>query len=553
MDKVYKCLGASNHSKEEREKDDFYSTPASVTLAAIKWLKKNIPECVEWKIWEPAAGNGRMVEALKDAEMNVVAMSDIVDRGYPNVEMEDFLNATEMKNGANCIFTNPPYKCFSSDTECYTQDGWKLITDVNLNDQILSINPETLNVEWSGINKIIEYEVDEDLFHFKKSHMDILCTIDHRMFAFDKKGLCKRDNDLIKSQDIRSTHFIPRTGYGWNGKEQQFFILPAINGAKYAQPVFKEEITIKIEDWLSFFGLWLADGYCRHTKNQNGNFRKTVGIKQIKENADEIRNILNKLPFEYKEYIDKNRKNVCINFEIHNEQLWSYLVQFGKSDKKFVPSWIKDLSKEKLKILLDSYFFGDGSDYKTQNCNGKIYRTISKKLAEDIQEILLKLGYLSHITNSEYGIKNGEKKILYEIIYSPESIYNRIFYPSAKKSKEHYKGKVACLNLKKNGVFLLKRNGMEFVSGNCASDFLDKFLQISEDGDYYVFLGRLQFLEGEKRGKLFDKCPPKKVLIFRKRVDCWKNDIKPEGSGAVCYAWFVFEKGFNGKPEIDWL
>lgn len=197
MDKVYKCLGASNHSKEEREKDDFYSTPNSVTIAATRWLKKNIPECVDWKIWEPAAGNGRMIEALKDAEMNVVAMSDIVDRGYSGVVLEDFLNATEMKDDSNCIFTNPPYKL--------------------------------------------------------------------------------------------------------------------------------------------------------------------------------------------------------------------------------------------------------------------------------------------------------------------------------------------------------------------ATEFLDKFLQISKDGDYYIFLGRLQFLEGEKRGKLFDKCPPKKVLIFRKRVDCWKNDIPPEGSGAVCYAWFVFQKGFKGKPEIDWL
>lgn len=23
--------------------------------------------------------------------------------------------------------------------------------------------------------------------------------------------------------------------------------------------------------------------------------------------------------------------------------------------------------------------------------------------------------------------------------------------------------------------------------------------------------------------------------------------------GAVCYAWFVWEKGFKGKPQLEWI
>lgn len=24
-------------------------------------------------------------------------------------------------------------------------------------------------------------------------------------------------------------------------------------------------------------------------------------------------------------------------------------------------------------------------------------------------------------------------------------------------------------------------------------------------------------------------------------------------SSAICYAWFVWEKGYKGKPEIEWI
>ena len=108
MDKVFKCLGATNHAVGERQKDDFYSTPEYVTDKVCSWLKKNIPESLNWKIWEPAAGNGRMINSLKNNGFNVTNYSDIVDRGLSGVEIADFLEA-EKKENIDCIFTNPPY------------------------------------------------------------------------------------------------------------------------------------------------------------------------------------------------------------------------------------------------------------------------------------------------------------------------------------------------------------------------------------------------------------------------------------------------------------
>jgi hypothetical protein len=72
--------------------------------------------------------------------------------------------------------------------------------------------------------------------------------------------------------------------------------------------------------------------------------------------------------------------------------------------------------------------------------------------------------------------------------------------------------------------------------------------------EYYGF-HKLTFLESQKRGLFFDTYPPAEILVFRKRIQVAKNG-EPEKfkePSAVCYAWFIWRKGFTGKPEIGWI
>lgn len=66
---------------------------------------------------------------------------------------------------------------------------------------------------------------------------------------------------------------------------------------------------------------------------------------------------------------------------------------------------------------------------------------------------------------------------------------------------------------------------------------------------------KITFLEGQKRRLLFDEYPPKVVAVFSKRVQVAING-DPEmftKSSAACYAWFIWEKGYTGKPEVVWV
>lgn len=87
-----------------------------------------------------------------------------------------------------------------------------------------------------------------------------------------------------------------------------------------------------------------------------------------------------------------------------------------------------------------------------------------------------------------------------------------------------------------------------------AQRFVEKALDCVEEGHKVAMLLKLTFLEGQERRKLFERMPPRRIWVFSKRVSCAKNgDFERYGKGAVCYAWFVWEKGFKGTPAMHWL
>lgn len=99
--KVFVTLGASNHSELEREEFDYYATePKAMELLLNE-------EKFSESVWECAVGGGHLADVLKENGYKVIC-SDIVDRGYPNTEIKNFLDCSLTNVDAD-IITNPPY------------------------------------------------------------------------------------------------------------------------------------------------------------------------------------------------------------------------------------------------------------------------------------------------------------------------------------------------------------------------------------------------------------------------------------------------------------
>ena len=91
-----------------------------------------------------------------------------------------------------------------------------------------------------------------------------------------------------------------------------------------------------------------------------------------------------------------------------------------------------------------------------------------------------------------------------------------------------------------------------------AKEFVLKALEILAPGYKACMFLKLTFLEGKTRFKeIFKNNPPKVVYVFSERILCAKNaefeKMKAGGGSAVAYAWFVWEKGWNGKTTIEWI
>ena len=89
-----------------------------------------------------------------------------------------------------------------------------------------------------------------------------------------------------------------------------------------------------------------------------------------------------------------------------------------------------------------------------------------------------------------------------------------------------------------------------------ALSFIKRGLELS---DTVVILAKIQLLEGEKRNKELQYLGLKEIYGYVSRCNCWRNGkpINPktgkEWSGAMFLAWYVFEKGYKGKPEYNWI
>ena len=88
-----------------------------------------------------------------------------------------------------------------------------------------------------------------------------------------------------------------------------------------------------------------------------------------------------------------------------------------------------------------------------------------------------------------------------------------------------------------------------------AEKFAKRALEILKERNKMALLLKLTFLEGMSRKKFFECHPPVRIYVFSKRIRCAKNGEfdKYKTSSAMAFAWFVWEKGYKGKPVVDWI
>ena len=340
--------------------------------------------------------------------------------------------------------------CYSDDSEVLTNRGWKLFKDVLDDDLILSLNPNTRNIEWVEFIDRQCFSYYGEMIHFYNRSLDCLVTPEHNMVYLNK-------NDG-KIKNCQAKEYTKGKGRFYRGCEYES------GDVEFYQI---DDLIIQFDLFCEFMGYWLSDG---STMSNSG----VVISQQEGETArDKIVDCIKRMGFE--PHLEK-QKVVFYNTTIRN-----YLKIFGRCINKFVPYVIKNASKRQIRIFLDAFVLCDGYKRPCRSFIGNhgnefksdkdeiIYFTTSERMAGDLSELILKSGHRPSFSINKAGVSHKANGPIIKSNYDCYSIRECYSVTSSVFNKEiqHYDGLVYDLTLERNHIMYIRRNGKCFWGSNC--------------------------------------------------------------------------------------
>lgn len=355
--------------------------------------------------------------------------------------------------------------CLNPETEVLTDKGFIPIPEVQLWDKVATFNKETEEIEYHCPKKCLSFDYEGNMHHFQTKIIDFMCTPNHRMLV--RGNSTNKDWKVVEAKDVKNTYRM-RTNGIWNGKEPN----------KYIE--IYDGLFWDVEDYLEFAGYYISEGYASKSKIN----AKVVAITQSLESKhyDKMKKCCDRLPTNFSHYISHNTKNrfgtstsTTMRIKGGNNNKFYYehfKSNFGDSSyNKRMPNWIKELKKEYLEIILNALIAGDGSIRRNRKNKipFAIYKTVSKKLADDVMDIVWKCGYNPRLSQSTTSI-SGNKIYAISFSFSKKSHHPCLNVNGGKHVKIFpYKGKVYCLEVP-NGFFVTRHNGKISIHGNSIYD-----------------------------------------------------------------------------------
>lgn len=359
--------------------------------------------------------------------------------------------------------------CLADDHEILTKDGWKLIENISFNDIIYTLNPNTDRIELHNPEKVWKYGHKGKMYLIESQLVNQKVTLNHQLYAgkrYGEKEIFKWE--LIEANKLKGKRYKTKRNGLWNGKEIEFFELPApdLNKRSLAQiKRYNKPIKFRMDDWLEFLGYYLSEG---NTFDDSSGC--TIKLAQNPEvnplTYQKMSKCLNRMRIEHRS--DEWGHN------FNHKVMGLYLKQFGYAREKFISRELFTLSKKQLKILFNALMAGDGH-YNMSN-RPVCYYTTSQQLADDFQHLLLLIGWSGNIKfgKGQDRIKNGktykcrDRYRISVISYKNEPTVNHGHTNTQNGQFEDYvdyDGQVYCLTVP-NHIFYTRRKGVPGWTGN---------------------------------------------------------------------------------------
>lgn len=371
--------------------------------------------------------------------------------------------------------------CLDKNTDVLTNKGWIQIKDITKDHCVAVLNPDKDTIEYENPSEIHKFdydsEIDGKMYQLRSSLVDLTVTPNHRMYIKKRKTLEDGKFNYPDNYDfmLAKDCFGKRLKYkksvsnyepkDWIGNT---FIIPEfIDGHNK----LRSEIKVNMNDWLVFFGIWIAEG----CSDKNSVFIAANKVRVKKALEPVIKN----MEFNISKSLNNDTCELD-RWKICNVQLAAVMnsLSLGAANK-YLPDWVWKLNKTQAQLLINSMMLGDGYLSKS---NANLYYTSSERLANDLSRLCIHAGWSSHyrkINGREAGytsylknnriIKTNADSLCVTIIKSklePEINHGHSKVQNGQSEEWiDYKGTVHCLTVS-TGIFMVRENGKPVWTGN---------------------------------------------------------------------------------------
>lgn len=351
--------------------------------------------------------------------------------------------------------------CFDAETEVLTRDGWKPFANVGFDDALATVNLDTDEIQYQQPTDLIARPYVGEMVRIAGRKLDALVTPNHRMVVYRRD----RDEPSIRLAGELSHWDKIKLNAKWTGEKRGPVVVDAAYG-RYAE--------VDPLVWAELLGWYVAEGSYSANVQMPGRGHQVMISQVNQDGVDHLRGLLAQTPWTW----GYRNHSFCAS----NRWLWGQVSPLGRSGDKHVPQWIKDSSSDVIEAFIRGAIAGDGW---TQG-NTRTYATVSRRLADDMQELFFKIGKTASV---RVGREASAAAVVCGRIHATREQYWTAEWNSPHGllrdsdnnpnfSREVYAGMVYCATVP-NGTLVVRRNGKPMIAGNCTRYLIRTWDQVA--------------------------------------------------------------------------
>ena len=377
------------------------------------------------------------------------------------------------------------FSCYDPSTDVLTNKGWINFTELTMKHKVATLMEDGQSMRYTTPLEVMSYDFKGEMYSIQSNHVDLLVTPNHRMYVGNRDG----DRfDFKLAEELygkRVTYkknieaYLPPT----EGRPEELSYVHAVTGEMMEEPQAfiltddkQDPLSIPMNDWLTLFGIWMAEGCMLRSWGVSFATHK----QRVK---DALEPICARTGFEIRKHKDDATDMVRNAWCLIDKRLINYIKPLSVGAiHKSLPSWVWYLTSEQCRMLIHGMMLGDGH---TMANGTRRYDTSSQQLADDFQRLCLHAGYSTNISvkytaGHEATIVKGDRKG--EVIRSTIDAYrltimehqntpkvNKNIKPNGDDRHDSwvpYEGKVYCCRVEGPGAVYVRRNNKPVWSGN---------------------------------------------------------------------------------------